>query len=250
MSHRAAEDDTQKPEVEDTMWKNAWTAAAMALMAAAFTSGCGVFPQPVALNDSAVTTGSLRVLHRFGGGPGGLEADYQGLRAKGTQALATFSDITFDGNTITGPALLDHQVSQHHGHLVYNRRLFAGHPVQMEWFAGAAAHRLSWSTASRTPGAPGLQTTRSWVGATGGVTGVLAVSPALELQLRYSGAVSVDSMTATRNAAELVLAWAPVPALQLRLGYGQNQSNHELVDGNSDLRLRSRGPFAGLQIGF
>lgn len=226
------------------------TPVAAAVLASASLAGCGLFPQPVALNDKGVTTASVRVLHRFGGGPGGLEADYQGLRASGTQALAAFSDVTFDGNTITGPALLDHRVNQHHAHLVYNRRLFAGNPVQMEWFAGAAAHRLSWSTASNTPGTPGLQTTRSWVGATGGVVGVLAVSPGLEMQLRYSGAVSVESMTASRNAAELVLAWSPVPALQLRLGYAQNQSNYELVDGNSDLRLRTRGPFLGLQLGF
>lgn len=225
-------------------------APAAALLLALLTAGCGLFPQPVSLNDSDTATGSLRVLHRFGGGPGGLEADYQGLRARGTQALAAFSDVTFDGNTLTGPALLDHKVSLHHAHLVYNRRLFGGSPVQFEWFAGAAAHRLSWSTASNAAGTPGLQTTRNWVGATGGVTGVLAFHPALELQLRYSGAVSVESMTATRNAAELVLAWTPVPPLQLRLGYGQNQSNYELVDGNSDLRLRTRGPFLGLQLGF
>lgn len=225
-------------------------ATAVAALGAALMGGCGVFPQPVALNDKGVATASLRVLHRFGGGPGGLEADYQGLRARGTQALGEFSDVTFDGNTITGPALLDHRVNLHHAHLVYNRRLFTGSPVQMEWFAGAAAHRLAWSTASRTPGAPALQTARNWVGATGGVTGVLVLNPALELQLRYSGAVSVESITAGRNAGELVLAWSPAPQLQLRLGYAQSLASFELVDGNSDLRLRTRGPFAGLQIGF
>lgn len=226
---------------------NRWWAS-MGVPAAVLLAGCGVFPQPVELREDGVTAVSVRVLHRLGGGPGGLEAEYTGLRAEGRQFVGSFSDVTLAGRTITGPAQLDHRVNMHHAHLVYNRRLFTGSPVQMEWFAGAAAHRLAWSTS--TPGQPGLQAIRNWGGATGGVTGVLVFSPALELQLRYSGAVSVERVTASRDAVELALAWAPVPPLQLRLGFAQNTSYYELNNGDSDLRLRTRGPYLGLQVGF
>jgi hypothetical protein len=247
MSHKAAKHVGRGPSMEGMLRR---LASAWAVVAALPLAGCGVFPQPVELRDNGTPTVSLRGLHRFGGGPGGIEVEYQGVRAEGTQVVESFSSVTLGGNTVNGPALMGHRVNMHHAHVVFNRRLFSGSPVQLEWWVGAAAHRLAWSSTSRNPGGTTVSVVRDWVGATGGATGVMVFGPALELHLRYGGAISVDGANGSRSGAELALAWSPVPQLQLRLGYAQNTSNYELSSGDSDLRLRARGPFVGVQLQF
>ncbi len=224
---------------------------AFALIAAAvFATGCSNVSQ-LRLDDDRSPVGSVRATHRFGGGPGGagLELDVQAVRGKGTQALDAFDGVTLDRRSIAGPRTLDHEVRAQHLQLAYNHRLFVGAPVEFEWFAGAALHRIDWTTTA-TPADPTLKLRNTWWGPAGGVTGRFNLSPLLALELRYAAAAEYTNLNGSRNSTELALALTPSPAVALRFGLADTRSFLDSGDGNSDLVLRVRGPFLGLALQF
>lgn len=224
---------------------------ALALVAvAALTSGCGYVSQ-LRVDDTGTPVASLRATHRFSGGPGGggIELDLQSARAEGRQGLDSLDTATLGGRSVSGPAVLSHQVKLQHLQLSYNHRLFAGAPVELEWFAGAALHRLDWRSTA-TPGALALDSRAQWWGPAGGAAGRLRLGAQLALELRYAGALEYAKLGGSRASLELALAYQPVPGLALRAGMADTRSQLQALDGDSDLVLRARGPFLGLALGF
>lgn len=212
--------------------------------------GCSNVSQ-LRLDDNSAPVASLRATHRLGGGPGGagLELDVQAVRGKGTQALGATETVVLDPGSISGPRTLNHDVRTQHLQLAYNHRLFAGSPVEFEWFAGAALHRIDWTTTAN-PGDPTLQRRNTWWGPAGGVAGRFNLSPMLALELRYGAAVEYTNLNGVRNSTELALALTPSPAVALRVGVADTRSALDPGNGDSDLVLRVRGPFLGLALQF
>jgi hypothetical protein len=224
---------------------------ALALLTTALLTGCGSYTD-LRADDGSTPVGSLRAVHRFGGGPGGggLELDLQGVRGKATQQLASFDQANLGNQTIRGPVQLQHTAEAQHAQLAYNHRLFVNAPVEFEWFAGVALHRIQWRTSSSNPADPRLAFTNTWYGPAGGVAARFKLGPIVALEMRYSGAAEFDSLDGSRASAEVALAISPVQQVQLRLGFADSRSSYQPDGSASDLRLRARGPFAGLALAF
>ncbi len=85
----------------------------------------------------------------------------------------------------------------------------------------------------------------------GGAAGRVRMGPGLALEARYSGAVEFrQGLSSTRVGAELALAWSPAPTLQLRGGIAQSEAHIDSAGAGTDLSLRVRGPFAGVNVNF
>lgn len=225
-----------------------WTLAGAALLA-----GCGSRTRLDVKDDSSSNVGA-RVLHRLGSGPGGggLEFDYMNTRAQGGQQLGAFESATLGSQSINGPVALRHTVRVQSAQLVYNHLLFAGRTVEMEWFAGGAWVSTAWESLSANPADPRLSKQTSWYGPAGGVLGRLLLAPSLALELRFAAAIDLSSRrdAGERNAAELVLAFKPVPTLTLRAGLAETQANLKPELLSTELSVRARGPFFNLGFEF
>jgi hypothetical protein len=212
-------------------------------------AGCSSFTQ-LNLNDDSTPQVSARAVHRFGTGPGGggIEVEVASVRATGHQQLDNFQLATLGNQSISGPASLTHTARVQHAQLVYNHLLFAGRPVELEWFAGAAWVHMSWTTASAAPGDPRLTQRSDWKGPAGGVLGRARLGPSLALELRYSAAADLSNWSSSRNSTELALAFRPAPALVLRLGLGETRTYARPDAAESELTVRTRGPFLSLGL--
>jgi hypothetical protein len=125
-----------------------------------------------------------------------------------------------------------------------------GAPVEFEWFAGVALHRLRWQTSGGSAPPGGITVSRTWYGPAGGVGARFVLGPKAALELRFSAAAEFDNLDGSRSSAEAAFAFSPVPDVQLRVGLADSRSSHEPVSSSSDLRLRTRGPFLGLAFAF
>lgn len=223
--------------------------ATAALAAAALAGGCGNYTQ-LHVDDTSTPIFSARALHRFGAGPGGggLELEVSSIHASGEQRLSAGATATLGTQFVAGPVVLSHSARVQHAQLVYNHLLFAGRPIELEWFAGGAWADASWESMSSNAADPRLVSQSGWYGPAGGALGRLRLAPHLALELRYSAAVDLSSGpdTGSRNSTELVLAFKPAPWFTLRAGVGESRSwvRPEFVD--SELSVRVRGPFFSL----
>lgn len=226
------------------------TPLALVVVLATLAAGCSNVSQ-LRVDDNSAPVASLRATHRFGGGPGGggLELDVQSVKAEGRQALESFNVATLDRQSLTGPLILRHEARVQNVQLAYNHRLFAGAPAEFEWFAGAALHRIDWRTVAG-PADAQLRLRNTWWGPAGGVAGRFRLGPMAALELRYAAAIEYSDLNGSRNSTELALAFTPTPAVALRMGLADTRSRLEQSNGDSDLILRARGPFAGLALSF
>ena len=227
--------------------------AATLLSATALTVGCGSVTQ-LHVDDRSSAIVSARVVHRLGSGPGGpgLELEVSSVQARGDQQLGAFESATAGSQTVLGPALLRHDARVNHVQLVYHHLLFAGRPVELEWFAGAAWVTTTWDSVSARPSDPRLSYQSNWYGPAGGALGRLRLAPQLALELRYTGAVDLSARGdgGSRNATELALAFKPVPQLWLRAGLGESRSWLQPNLTSTELAVRVRGPFVSLGLDF
>jgi hypothetical protein len=226
---------------------------AAALVTSAIVAGCGNITQ-LHVDDNSSTIVSARAVHRFGAGPGGggLELELSSVRARGDQQLNAFETATVGSQSVSGPVLLRHTARVQHAQLVYNHLLFAGRPIELEWFAGAAWVQTSWTSLSANPADPRLFQQSSWYGPTGGVLGRLRLAPNVALELRYAAAADVRSSqdAGSRNATELALAFKPAPSLVLRAGLGESRTSLRPELLSTELSVRARGPFLNLGLDF
>lgn len=212
-------------------------------------TGCGNFTQ-LDLNDKSAMHLSVRALHRFGVGPGGggIEGELTSVRATGGQQLGATQTATLNDQSISGPANLTHTARVQHAQVVYNHLLFAGRPVEMEWFAGVAWQRLSWHTASTTSSDPRLTLQSDWVGPAGGALGRVRLNPSLALELRYGAATRLTGGAGSRGSTELALAFKPAPPLVLRLGYAKSNAFDHQSNVSTEVFVSARGPFLSLGL--
>jgi hypothetical protein len=223
-------------------------AAAMGL------SGCGLVSQQLHVSDDSRVVASGRVVKRLGSGPGGpgIELEVSRAEARGSQNIAANSSISMGGQFISGPTVLQHRAQVDNAHLVYNHLLFAGRPVELEWFAGGAWGRLRWDSTSSTPTDPALSARASWFGPTGGVLGRLNLAPTLSVEARYAGSIALSGAvdTSSRSLVEGALAFRPPGGLVLRAGFAEMRSVTRPEIGYSELSVRARGPFLNLGLEF
>jgi hypothetical protein len=230
---------------------------AMVLMTATATlqlSGCGLASQQLHVSDDSHAVISARVVKRLGTGPGGpgIELEASRAEAKGSQVIPANSNVSLGGQLISGPATLQHRAQVASGHLVYNHLLFAGHPVELEWFAGGAWGRLRWESTSSVPTATALRARASWYGPTGGALGRLHVAQALCVELRYAGAMALSGAvdTSSNTQVEAALAYRPTGGVVLRGGFAELRNVTRPEAGASELSVRARGPFLNLGLEF
>ena len=222
------------------------------LLGAALLAGCGSSP-PLQMHDYGTTLALARASVRPGGaaGGGGIELEVSRVRGASSQQRAEFEDFSIGGPPEQGPALLRHEARNDTLQLVYHHRLFAGRPLEMAWFAGAAAGRLDWTTTEQ--GGTGRQgsTRVDWVGPTGGVSLRWNMAPQWFGEFRYAGTwVNSSDDRGTRGHLELALAWQPASALQLRLGVASTGLTLWPQGSWSELSFVARGPFAALVLGY
>lgn len=227
---------------------------AAVLSVALLSTACGNITQLYA-DDASSPLVTARAVHRFGGGPGGggIELEASAVRARGEDVLGDFSSASLGGSTVFGPTQLKHTARVQQGQLFYNHLLFAGRPVEMEWFVGGAWVQTSWTSLSARPADPRLSARSHWYGPAGGALARLRVGPGLALEARASGAVDVSGRRdgGTSNSAELVLAFKPAPAVSLRAGYGLHESSVRPAESlSTELSVRARGLFLGLGLEF
>jgi len=227
-----------------------WLTAAGTLL----LSGCGLVSQQLHVSDDSRAVISARVVKRFGAGPGGpgIELEASRAEARGSQVIPANSNVSVGNNYISGPATLHHRAQVDNGHLVYNHLLFAGRPVELEWFVGGAWGRLRWDSTSSVPTDPALSARSSWYGPTGGALGRLHVAPGLSVELRYAGAIALSGAvdTNSRTLVEGALAFRPPGGVVLRGGFAEMRSVTRPEVGNSELSVRARGPFLNLGLEF
>ncbi len=223
------------------------------LAAASLLSGCGVITTLHVSDDSHVI-GSVRAVKRLGSGPGGpgIEVEASRVVAKGTQFLNANDAATFDQVSVLGPVTLSHDARVEHAQIVYNHLLFAGRPVEMEWFVGATQVRTHWTSTSSRPNDPQLTSQTTWSGPVGGALGRLHLAPFLSLEARYSGAVALGGRvdTGQRNFTEVALAFRPAPVIVLRGGYAESRTWVRPEVSSTELSVRARGPFVNLGLEF
>ena len=222
---------------------------AVAMMATA----CGNITQLYA-DDASSPLVTARAVHRFGGGPGGggIELEVSSARARGEDTLGEFSTASLGGRSVTGPTQLRHSARVQQAQLFYNHLLFAGRPVELEWFVGGSWLQTSWESLSARPADPVLSSRTNWYGPAGGALARLRLGPTLALELRASGSVDVSSRGdgGAANSAELALAFKPAAALSLRAGYGLHESSARPELLSTELSVRARGLFLGLGLDF
>jgi hypothetical protein len=227
--------------------------AALAVAAVGGIAACGT-PTQLHVQDNGQVIGSVRAVHRFGEGPGGpgIELEASRARARGSQALAATETATLDRRSVTGPTTLHHDARVDHAQIVYNHLMFAGRPVEMEWFAGAAWVQTRWDAESTTATDARLASRTRWYGPAGGVLGRVRLGPLLALEGRYTGAArsggAADS--GSRYEAELALALRPAPGLVLRGGFAESRSWVRANFDESEQSVRARGPYLNLGLEF
>ncbi len=229
--------------------KHSWSV----LVAAVVMAGCGAYPTQLHVDDRSQPLLSARGVLRLGEGPGGpgLELTYLQTHARGEQQLLSGDLARLEGQTLAGPKLLHHDVRTHDTELLYNHRLFAGRPAELEWFAGMGWHDTDWTSTGDQPADPQITRRATWSGPAGGVLGRLNLGSGLALEARYSGGIRVwGGANGSRYNAELALALRPAGPLVLRAGFAEHRSWIESDGLNSELSVRSRGPFFTLGLEF
>ncbi len=225
-----------------------------ALATATLLAGCGVGVTHLNVSDDSHAIGSVRAVKRLGSGPGGpgLEVEASRAVAKGTQLLTANDAATLNQQTVLGPATLSNDARVEHVQLVYNHLLFAGRPVELEWFVGATQVRTHWSSTSSRTTDPQLTSSSTWSGPVGGALGRLHLAPMLSLEARYSGAVALGGRvdSGQRNFTEVALAFRPAPVIVLRGGYAESRTWVRPETSSTELSVRARGPFFNLGLEF
>lgn len=227
-----------------------WT---FGLVGATLLSGCGV-STTLHISDGSQAIGSVRVVKRLGMGPGGpgIEAEGSTLKASGTQTLNNADVAAIGPQSIAGPATIQNSAKVEHAQLVYNHLLFAGRPIELEWFVGATQVRTRWDTTSSRPTDPRLTSQTTWTGPVGGVLGRVNLAPMLSVEGRYAGAVAVGGRVGSgqRTFTELALAFRPVPVVVLRGGFAESRTFVRPEFFTTELSVRARGPFLNLGLEF
>lgn len=223
-------------------------------LAAGLLAGCGLVSQQLHVSDDSRVVASARVVKRLGSGPGGpgVELEVSRAEARGSQFIAANSSVSANTQSIIGPATLQHRAQVDNGHIVYNHLLFAGRPVELEWFVGGAWGRLRWDSTSSNPADRPLVARTSWFGPTGGALGRMHLGPGFALEARYAGSVALSGAadTSQRTLVEGALAFRPPGGVVLRAGYAEMRSTTRPELFGSELSVRARGPFLNLGLEF
>ena len=204
-------------------------------------AGCGI-SAPLTIKDTSAPSASARAVVRVGEDKrGGIEGEYTRLRAEGTQTTDYITTVF--GTDVPGNAVLSHTARVDRIFLGYNRLLFGDRPFEMEWYAGAAGERITWTTVTAAAASP-LGARQSAVGLSGGVLGRWKLGEPWAIEARVRGVTGRINGSRT----ELAVAVRPVRAVRVRLGYAQDTVYTRVKDAATRLELTSRGPFVALGV--
>lgn len=228
------------------------TLARLQLVAVPLALLAGCAGTSLGIRDNSAPTYSARVDFRFApGGGAGLELDAHGVRGEGRQQLSASETATLGGRTVNGPALLTHDARVDAGHVAYHHIHFREQPVQLEWFAGIGAARVRWRSVADVAGQSELAKTESWNGPMAGVGLRWRINPWVGLDARTWTMTELSFFDDnTRSGTEVALAFTPTPPLRLRLGWAGSTTRMQNSSIDSNVSLRTRGPFAGVALAF
>jgi hypothetical protein len=227
---------------------------ALALVAVV-VAGCGTNPKQLHVEDDSRPIATARAVFRLGGsgtGGPGIEFEASQVRASSDQVLQSTDIVTLGDRSILGPGQLRSSARVSHAQVVYNHLLFAGRPIELEWFAGVAWVRTSWNTESANAADPHLASRSDWYGPAGGALARVHLAPLLSLEARVSATARTAGSTfeGERRFTEFALALRPAPSLVLRGGVAEARSWVRPEAGSSELSVRARGPFFNLGLEF
>ncbi len=226
--------------------------AALAAAVCAGLAGCGTTSKQLHAEEDSRPVVTARAVVRAEGGAAGIEFEASRVRATSDQALLSTEIVSLGSTSILGPVQLHNSATVSHAQVVYNHRLFAGRPIELEWFAGVAWVRTRWNTRSDNPADPLLASTTTWYGPAGGALVRVNLAPMLSLEGRVSASARTggDVFEGERRFTEVALALRPAPSLVLRGGVAEARSWVRPEGGGSELSVRARGPFLNLGLEF
>lgn len=221
-------------------------------------SGCASSTTRIDARDGSVVLPTLRASFNFGASAeaasnprDGHAVEVEGFHAKGrdSQALPTGAlPVVLGGQSFVAPAQLEHDFRFNYADVAWRwRKFFGGGAVGMDVTAGVGFTDLDLRTRST-----GVQSARSYStnGPQGGVGLVWRIQPGTSLHARIIEYASGDQGVDRLRRAEVVLAQAFGPYVSGRLGWGTWDVRGQIVNGDSDFRLRFSGPTLGLQFDF
>lgn len=230
------------------------------LLAAATLLGLGgcASTTRIEARDGSVVLPTLRASFNFGQGAeapsrprDGHAVELEGFHAKGSdgQTLQTGAlPVVLGGQTFTPPAQLEHDFRFNYADVAWRwRKFFGGGAVGMDVTAGVGFADLHLRTRSTT-----LQAERTYStnGPQGGVGLVWRVQPGTSLQARIIEYGSGDEGVDRLRRGEVVVVQAFGPYVSGRLGWATWDVRGQLINGDSDFRVRFSGPTLGLQLDF
>lgn len=228
------------------------------LATAALLGGCAASTTRIDARDGSVVLPSLRASFNFGQSSeaassprDGHAVELEGFRAKGSdnQTLPTGAlPVVLGGQSFTAPAQLKHDFRFSYGDVAWRwRKFFGGGAVGMDVTAGVGFTDLDLRTASATQQAARTYSTH---GPQGGVGLLWRIQPGTSLQARIIEFASADQGVDRLRRGEVVVAQAFGPYVSGRVGWAAWDVRGQIVNGDSDFRLRFSGPTLGLQFDF
>jgi hypothetical protein len=231
----------------------AWTMRAALPALLCLLTGCGTL-QSVPIKDNESPAFAVRgTWHAKQGeasrssGPG-IEAGYEGYRARDTQQLAAGQSILLEGGAIVGPDTLRHEARLRMGYVAYHHRFRFG-SFELEPFGGVTRVHLKVRTDTASGSSiPSFDEVHT--GGIGGVTPRWRFTDGLAAEFRFS--YFSAGAWAHGESYEAALVLSPAPQVSLRVGYSERKHDVEaFVPGwYSEVNIRARGPMATLQFDF
>lgn len=220
--------------------------------------GCASSTTRIEARDGSVVLPTLRASFNFGQSTeapsnprDGHAVEIEGFHAKGgdSQTLQTGAlPVVLGGQTFTPPAQLTHDFRFNYADVAWRwRRFFGGGAVGLDVTAGLGLAELDLRTRSAS-----LQAGRTYStnGPQGGVGLVWRIQPGTSLQARIIEYGSGDQGVDRLRRGELLLAQAFGPYVSGRIGWAAWDVRGQIINGDSDFRLRFSGPTLGLQLDF
>jgi hypothetical protein len=230
------------------------------LLAGAALSGLGGCSSTTRIEarDGNVVLPTLRASFNFGPSAqapsnprDGHAVELEGFHAKGSdgQTLQTGAlPVVLGGQTFTPPAQLNHDFRFNYADVAWRwRKFFGGGAVGMDVTAGMGFTELDLRTRSASAQAARTYSTN---GPQAGVGLVWRIQPGTSLQVRIVEYASSDEGADRLRRGEVVIAQALGPYISGRLGWASWDVRGQIINGDSDFRVRFSGPTLGLQLDF
>jgi hypothetical protein len=220
-------------------------------------AGCSI-PQRLVVRDSnspeanALVTLRPALWARREGPARGFELGYQEFRAEGDHLLASGQTLSAGPQVINGPDVLAQRAKVMALHFGFADRFYFGRSFELDVSAGGMKFDVEYELRPQSGVTGTLPFARTFTLPYGSITPRWRFNSVLALEGRFGAAGLTDR--AQHERFDAALALSPVPQLSLRLGYAWRRTQvgswSDPIFDTIDLRIRARGPMAGLKLDF